>query len=510
MSFIKDLLKWGVVRGSRDPVTGGITYSGSDSVSQVSKKLANTIALLGDSITHAMFDIRTVTAAVRASNVLTITVSGTHGLYVGAKTQVVNVNAGMDGEYTVLSIPTTGSYTVSNPGADETATLTGYPRSANMQRYMDNGWFVWGNILASQKFDLVGVSAATGRLTTEMVSSVDSLLALSPAYVAVFGGTNDVTTGVAIGTITENLTSIYSKVSNAGAAVIAFTVPPLSGAPLHATNAELTLELNNWIRTFARTNHGVILVDAYAAIVDPVNATKGSAATNMLSDGIHPTALGAFKIGTAFNTATQYAATSKDDRTTSNADNYGYNAANPNILDSAPWVATGGSVSAPVTGVSASGWVGEGSGSITAAASVPSRSDGFGYDLVMTMTAAAANDRAYFRSAGGSFHSRMTNTDQYRLDATAVVSGLSGSNYNKVYAYCSGTVDGASNTYLAATLYPSATALPTTDWSGVLRTPYFKVPGAITTGSAYLEEGFSASGTQLITKFGRVAIRKNY
>ena len=32
MSFIKDLLKWGAVRGSRDPVTGGIELSAGGDV----------------------------------------------------------------------------------------------------------------------------------------------------------------------------------------------------------------------------------------------------------------------------------------------------------------------------------------------------------------------------------------------------------------------------------------------------------------------------------------------
>lgn len=499
-----------IVTAQTNPLTGVIEFSSVDSHTQVAAKMANTIALLGDSITHANYDIRTVVSAIRASDVLTIETSGTHGLYAGARAQVVNVGSDMDGEYTVLSVPTTTTYTVSNPGVDSTAALSGYPRSANMQRFMDNGWFVWGNILASQKFELVGINAATGRLTSEMLANVEELTALNPAYVAVFGGTNDVSTGVAVAATQSTLLQIYAKIINSGATVIAFTVPPLSGASLNATNAKATLELNNWIRDHAANNHNFVLVDAYAAIIDPMNATKGSAATGTLSDGIHPSALGAFKIGSAFHAALQYIAHGKDSRTMSNADNYGYNVANPNILDSAPWVNTGGSVSAPVTGSSASGWAGEGSGTLAAAASPQARSDGFGYNLQMVMTAAANNDRAHFRSVGAAFHSRMTQTDSYRLDASASVVGLAGSNYSKLYAYLVGTVDGASNTYLSATLYPSGTTLPTTDWSGVLRTPYSRVTGAITAGNVYLEQGFSAAGSQLTTTFGRVAIRKNF
>ncbi len=44
MSFIKDLLKWGVVRGSRDPVTGGIANisAGGAIIGQLSAITYNT------------------------------------------------------------------------------------------------------------------------------------------------------------------------------------------------------------------------------------------------------------------------------------------------------------------------------------------------------------------------------------------------------------------------------------------------------------------------------------
>lgn len=60
-----------------------------------------------------------VSNSARASNVTTLTTSAPHGLSVGQTITISNVGDGMDGTYTVASVPTSTTFTYANTGADK-------------------------------------------------------------------------------------------------------------------------------------------------------------------------------------------------------------------------------------------------------------------------------------------------------------------------------------------------------------------------------------------------------
>lgn len=58
------------------------------------------------------------TAAVRASNVVTITLANPHGMVTGQTVSVVGVDASVNGDQIITSTPTTSSFTFDNFGAN--------------------------------------------------------------------------------------------------------------------------------------------------------------------------------------------------------------------------------------------------------------------------------------------------------------------------------------------------------------------------------------------------------
>lgn len=529
MSFIKDLLKWGAVRGVRDPVTGRIGIQGSLSAPfGVVGQVPNSLALLGDSLTGYNYIATVVASASITAGVLSVVMSVADSYqYAGSRCRIVNftdsAGTALDGNYSCLSRSGSGpwTYTFAAPtGAVDGSCTLGTCRLYNLQLLADNGPITWLNILSKQKFEVVGMIAAHGATSTQILAKLQSIITLNPAYCSVLAGTNDVSAissqgqiAAVVATLVSNLQSIYAGLLNAGIQVFAFTIPPVGSAVANYAliNAAI-IEANKYIRLMARSTYGVLLIDAYAVIVDPLNATAGLPKTNMLqSDGIHWTALGAFTVGTAANTATSNIANLYDDRTNSNADNYGANAVNRNLLDNAPWTNSGGTVTGPVTGTMAAGWqVYKGGGVTVATASIPARSDGYGYDATLATTPTANNDVGAIATVAGVPNARLSANTDYRFDMSVAVSGISGSNLKQLVCASQPTVDGVA-LYMAAGLYGSNTAQPTADWNGVVRSPYFKFTGAIT-GALPLNatSWFSGAGTALTHSVGRVSVRAGY
>ena len=518
--FVLDNDETGEVVTSRiDPVTGVIEYSGM----RAAPFRPNSLYLIGDSLTALNFTPFVISSASISSGVMTINVSVDANHYAGMVFRVANMTdaSGRDltGQYTCLTRATSTQLTCAAPaGSSNGSCILATARLYNMQLLSDSGPVNWMNILSGQKFELLGMSAGHSWTTSQIKARVDDAIDSGAQYIWVLGGTNNysavaaqVDIAGAVSTVTSDLKSIYASILQAGRTVIACTTPPLGSPAANSYATQAIIEGNKVIRQEARLSKGgIILVDSYAAIIDPMNAAAGSPKANYLqSDGVHWTARGAYYVGKHANTQTA-AVPVLDDRVMTNADNYGVNAASTNLLDNAPWTNSGGSVTAPVTGTMPAGWQAYRNGSAAAAASVPARSDGFGYDAVLVTTPAAASDRGNIATTAGVPNARMAANTRYRFDMSVSLSGVSGSNISQLVAASYATVDGTA-LYIAAGMYGSSTTQPDEDWSGVIRSPYFSYSGTLT-GALPLNctAWFSASGTALTHKVGRVAVRKEF
>lgn len=88
--------------------------------------------ILGAQVTNIANEIDNVSNAERTSDVATITTSAAHTLQIG-NIVVVNIaeDATYNGTVTILSVPSTTTFTYSNDGDDATASVTGTVKNSN-------------------------------------------------------------------------------------------------------------------------------------------------------------------------------------------------------------------------------------------------------------------------------------------------------------------------------------------------------------------------------------------
>ena len=504
--FVLDNDETGEVVTSRiDPVTGVIEISAAGIGIPIPKE-GNSCVILGDSITGYYNHPLTITALARASNLCTATITA-HGLVDQQEIRVYGVEN--DSTFNgVVTITRVDANTITFPSVGVDGTATGSVLKAyNRQQISDQGWASWANMLLGGRLKILN-NAAFGGATIDAMQDrlTDDVFAYAPQYVMVMAGIINLTGSDTPGQVITKLQSLYQSILATGAKVVALTVLPLgSGFASYATYAYKIPIVNDWIRRYAQQTSGMMLVDAYSVIVDPVHATAGAALTGMLADNLHPSAKGAHTIGKAVKAALQNILPPISTLVSSNGDNFGASAANANQLDNGIWTATGGTLGANVTGVVASGWTVETTNAATTAvASVPARADGIGYDQQAVITVGGAH-QVIMRN---NIATRLSAGSSYQIECEIAVSGVSGSNLASLQSYINGT--GYSATLnLGITNALSLTTFPTEDFTITIKSEVFTVPTAgYTLGNFYAVARFSAVGTALTMKVGRVSVRK--
>lgn len=496
----------------------------------------NRAVIFGDSITAQNFAGNTITAISSTGGVGSFTVSSSVGYYPGAKVYITGTYVNPDGTIGTGGIPEAlhGVKTIiSGSGTNWTFDATGapdggsigtapFPRAYNLSQFIDIGWFVWGQILANQPFDLVGFSASTGRYTAEALQRISEVTQYNANYAFVLLGTNDTSgateANLPMSQVFANLTAIWQTFLKAGTKVVAITIPPQGGStPSTATVNDRVDRLNKFIRDTVRATPGMYLLDMYAALVNPVSATIGQPLAGMINqtDGLHPTTRGAYTVGKAFAALVPSILPVVDIRTNTNGDNRGATANSANILDSAPWVTSGATPDTPVTGTLPTGWraLRQGTPAINPAMSVVSRADGVGYDVKCDMTGGANGDGIFVlsnSSASTTLQSRLPSAPfSLSLINTMKVTGQAGSNLYTINSYYSVTVGANTGdiTALGSSIYTSASENVPEDWSGTLRTPpvtFSTKPTAITVSP--MRAFVSAAGTAFSAQFGRASL----
>lgn len=137
----------------------------------------------------------------------------------------------------------------------------------------------------------------SGQITGEMLGRMQAdVIDLKPAAMLLLAGTNDLSRGVPLTTIQNNLTMIVGLAQANNIAVVLASV-----LPIHDYNQDVDalfrrsdrrppakiLELNDWIRRFAGEKNAVYL-DYFADMVD----ANGFLQKELADDGLHPNANG--------------------------------------------------------------------------------------------------------------------------------------------------------------------------------------------------------------------------
>ena len=114
-----------------------------------------------------------------------------------------------------------------------------------------------------------------------------------PAVVVIIAGVNDVYQGRSAQQVKDQLAAMYKRAHGAGIRVVAGTIIPYNTATADQ-NARMR-EINDWIRSQARADPGVIFVDTRAAVAAENDGDKLASSP----DGLHPDAAGYRRMASA-------------------------------------------------------------------------------------------------------------------------------------------------------------------------------------------------------------------
>jgi lysophospholipase L1-like esterase len=131
------------------------------------------------------------------------------------------------------------------------------------------GYFNWANMKMKRKFQIINYAGVAGQTTTQILARfAANVTALSPGWVAIQGGVNDVNASVSASTIYSNLTTMYNAAIAANIRVIAFTIP---NCIVFSTQAKLNIanDVNTQLKQYARTQNNFILIDWNIIVADP-------------------------------------------------------------------------------------------------------------------------------------------------------------------------------------------------------------------------------------------------
>lgn len=276
------------------------------------------------------------------------------------------------------------------------------------------------------------------------------------------------------------------------------------------------LRFNRLARAYAASTPNVEFVDIGVDLIDPLNATINYPKANMIlggADNFHPAPKGCSLIAKRIWSRVSYRFGPLPLYVQSQHDNYNANNLSRQIMDNAPWTATGGTVNAPATGTAPAGYsvsANNQSGTGTFSCSSAARADGLGYDLTFSAQAGGGSDTMTINYQSNVSATRFSPGDKLRVVFELTLAGTNGANLKGYLAglyFQGGTVNPSINII-------SPTATSAADFGAVDETlPIISeditVPADGSTGFGFqFILLFSAGGTALTGKFGVHSIEK--
>ena len=479
------------------------------------------VILVGDSLT-SRGHYNTQPTTVSASNGV-IRVQGTSlAAFKGASVTIVNANeAQYNGVWTVADVTTADEFTITAPLVPN-GTATGSPQLINNHGLRDLNFFEIGNASIGHPFELLYNVGKPGKTLSYIASYFQQdVVNYAPALVQIQGGINDVNTiKTAAGTgatVLANMKTYMLQMINAALAAgivpLVHTVCPFNVAYANYTaeGQQVILKFNAWLREYCYfVQRKVLLVDAWAVVVDPTSAT-GEYTSGLTSDDIHPNAKACQLIGAevasvlskSYYTARQWSG--------SLVDSYATDSGNPNIILNPLFINSGGTLSTSGAGsgtntgsgaqLYTSTWTRSGTG--TCVAALTARADGYGNDQVFTLNPANASDQISMLS--NAMVARVSEGDILVAECNLQISSLA--NVSNIFFSIDWSANGVTATQPCGMITGSAGQI-TNDFNWVLRTKPFAIPASMSTLRIRLTIAFSAAATNVVVKFGRVSLRK--
>lgn len=353
----------------------------------------------------------TASAVVAQSDLVTITAAN-HGQFAGGLATLSGANEScFEGIFPVLKIISTSQFQVRCPGSGN-LTATGTTQVINNHSARDLNALEMANAMLGHPFTVLRNAGKPGKKIEDVWRGIfRDVLALGPHAVDLSAGINNVQACAAGQEAAELVVmkTYFSRIVDAcvgkGAQLWAHTISPLGAAhgSYSTARVELLLEFNAWLaREYsAFADPGIILINDFSVCVDPLSAI-GAWKAGYSSDDIHGNATARQKVAILQSTVIAKNYFSQSPKISSIADNYGVNAANPNVIVNPLFTVAGGSLGTAGAGAGVATntshpaqwtgtWTRAGAGTVTSQL-VP-RADGLGNNIRYTCNPADAGDQ---------------------------------------------------------------------------------------------------------------------
>ncbi|MBT9493866.1 MAG: SGNH/GDSL hydrolase family protein [Paucibacter sp.] len=406
--------------------------------------------ILGDSLAAYNNTGISISSITLANGVITVGTSSAHQIRDGQRANVSGTsNATFHIRNTQITYISSTSFSYAAPaGASGTATGGGVLCQNQLNSCGD---FVHTNARLGARMRFVANLGIGGARSDEIRSRLDEAFALSPDVLWFNAGTNDVLQDRSFDLAIADIEYCVSEAVRRGILVVIKTLPPFASGGAFYTAARNTAinNLNTWITNLGTRYRNVYVLEVHRALVQPLDSNGyGATAYFQAADSVHYNPRGAARIGALGATLLANVLPAIDNRVTSITDNYGSNAANKDLHDRAPWTATGGTVSAPATGVAPTGWICEASAGWTTppAYSCPARADGLGYNISATGTPGAANNTLTIRTDSTVQNARLPSFvgKKYRWICEVTVTNAVAAGLRMLEVYAAASVGSAS------------------------------------------------------------------
>lgn len=346
--------------------------------------------------------------------------------------------------------------------------------TANVRRYDAIGHWSWAAVNLGHRVTLLKNAGVAGNNTVNLLARMTDITALNPmpSFVLLDIGINDVNNDWSVATITANMQSIITQLLAAGPVVAVATICP-SSLITSAPRLPILHAVNDWIRNYANSTPGCVLVDWAAAVTDPASAT-GQWLASFTTDLTHSNATGAAAMGKVLADALSPLVSGSRVRNSSVGDPKNLIVSNPRFQSTGAASATG------ITGTWATFWNTDLLSNVgTVVASVVNRTDGQPGKMEQFVISATAQVRVYQVQTAGKgttwdVGDRIYAECEFEADADWVNCQLL-----QLNMYCGGAGNLVQGLELANATW---TTLPLGVYprSGVLRTPIVKIdPAAV-------------------------------
>lgn len=407
------------------------------------------------------------------------------------------------------------------PMRPRTVVLFGDSRVANCD-YADatdafstnRDWLGWGNYQTGTgpALDMIHNGGVGGNTTAQMLARVGTdVLAYNPGYLILWGGTNDTwATTTDVDATFGRMVQIMQAATGAG--IYIFLVSETTSSAKGTTFPTLVQYYNERLLHYAAGQRDVEFWDFNSLVINPADPTGMPKAAMLASDGVHPSPYGAAVLGQKIVApALSRFKTSLASLVNTPIDTLGNNANVRNIVSNPLMTATGGTVGAGDSGTVPGSWASSaGGGTVTAVCSTPARSDGFGNDFQMAITATASGSKYGTQAVNTA---RLVQGGQYIIEAAA---GLDSPVSVVVFAvFLQIFTSGGGGTWMLgagqnSVAFESADNLLAAS-NFTIRSRKFTIPTGVTISGANLQWRIAfanASGGSCTARLGRVSLKR--